>query len=86
MVKVYIEIDEGWRWWPVTEQDPVHQYGPKSMSMEVPQELLTEYNIANTLYQNVQEKLEALYRVQEGMNPHPNQVVPEYTLLKEKTP
>ena len=84
MVKIYVEMDEGWRWWPVTEQDEMRQYWSKPMSMEVPDELVTEYKTAYEAYWTVQEKLEALYRVQQGYTPHPNQVVPEHTMLKEK--
>ena len=85
MVKVYIDMDHSFRWWPIMENDPTHAYWRKDMTFEVSAELLAEYNIAHTLYQNVQEKLEALYRIQTGYEPHPNQVVPEHKLLKEKS-
>jgi hypothetical protein len=82
MVKVYIEMDQGWDWWPVTEQDPMRPW-MKPMSMEIPDALLQEYHTTFKAFQAVQEKLETLYRIQEKLKPHPNQVVPKHKLLKE---
>lgn len=70
MIKVYIEMDEGWRWWPVTEDDPAREYFSKPMTMEVSEELLAEYKTAYDAYRAVQMKLEALFRAQEGYPPH----------------
>ena len=84
MVKVFIDMDQGFRWWPVLETDPIHELWKRDMTMEIPEELLREYNIAYTLYSVVQDKLEALYRIQNGYTQHPTQVIPEHTMLKEK--
>jgi hypothetical protein len=83
MVKVYIDMDQGFCWWPVLEDDPIHAMWKREMTMEVSAELLAEHKIAYEAYQAMQEKLEALYRIQNGYEPHPSQVAPEYKLLKE---
>jgi hypothetical protein len=84
MVKVYIEMDQGWDWWPALENDTNHPSWEREMTMEIPDTLLLEYYTAFRAFQDVQEKLETLYRIQEKLKPHPNRVVPEHKLLKEK--
>jgi hypothetical protein len=84
MVKVFIDMDQGFRWWPVMEDDPIHAYWHRDMTLEITNELMAEYKTAYEAYQAVQEKLEALYRIQNGYEPHPSQVAPEHKLLEKK--
>ena len=84
MIKVYIDMDQGFRWWPITEDDNSNPYWKTPPTMAIPEELLVEYKSAYNAYQVVQEKLEALFRIQNGYVPIPSQVAPEHKLLEKK--
>jgi len=81
MTKVRIEMDEGFNWFPVSEDSPLlHAYG-RSTTMDVPEALILEYQEAVERWTTVQEKLEQLYRVQEGLTPWTAPPIPEHVKL-----
>lgn len=92
-VKVRIDMDEGWRWWPVTEaKRDAHELAMglepdlarairQPMTLEVDKELLDRYEAAYAQMRPLQEALENLYRVQQGLIPWPDQPTPDHTLL-----
>lgn len=102
MVKVRIEMDEGWYWYPkfVTQtpeeteeicaefkHDPDMQTfirRKETPSMEIPAELLKEYESARDAYHSIQRKFEVLYRKQEGHSLRAEQaeILPEHRMLK----
>lgn len=81
-VQIYVELDEGWQFYPVYKDSP--QYGWMShrpFKLEVDQALIDEYEAAAKAFGAVREKLEQLYRVQEGLTPFESSPVPEHKLL-----
>lgn len=89
-MKVYIDMDSGFRWWPVSATRDL-SYLPEEYhqcirerekpTMEVPDELVAEYTRISTEYSLMQEKLEQLYRIQRSLDPWPNTPIPDYKLL-----
>lgn len=99
-IKVRIDMDEGWMWWPIVKfpdaehlEEHLKELGDdedlkefvrkkETPSMEVPPELLAEYLEASQRYFAINKKLEQLYRIQEGLEPWPEQEIPVYNLIK----
>lgn len=79
LTPAYIEMDEGWVWWPVTFTNIER----KQARIAVPQALLDEYTEAQQRWRQVQEKLEQLYRVQEGLQPWNEPEVPTHEVLRK---
>lgn len=82
-MKVVIEMDDGWRWWPVDEENPGWNRIDRALktrkaAVEVDPEWFAQYQRVNAQYYKMQEQLEHLYRHQEGLEPflqspfHPN--------------
>jgi hypothetical protein len=96
MTKVRIEMDEGWRWWPITEAmrdayETAMGFEPdlarqlrQPMTLDVDQDLIDRYTTAYVAYRELQDQLEQLYRVQQGIDPWPEQAIPEYKVLEPK--
>jgi len=82
MAKVRIEMDEGYRWWPVTIAEQTANAAIRyPMTLEVPDDLLVRYKQAYTQYRQLQVELEQLYRVQVGLAPWESDPVPEHKVL-----
>jgi hypothetical protein len=92
-VKIRIDMDEGWRWWPVTEakrdayetamglEPDLTKLIRKPMTLTVDQALVDRYEAAYQEYRTLQEQLEQLYRVQEGIEPWEDAPIPQHTKL-----
>lgn len=75
LTPAYIDMEEGWRWWPNTFSS---RHQPK---LAVPQELLDEHAELSKRWYALQSKFEQLYRVQEGLEPWHSDPVPEHRVL-----
>lgn len=73
-MKVVIEMEQGWHWWPIDEADP----GPLLLgvsktwgqrSIEIDQEVFERYKRVSAEHQQLQELFEHLYRHQQGLEP-----------------
>lgn len=81
-VKIHVDMDESWLFWPVYEGCQQYRWSlPKTPTLEVPVALVEEYERASAAYFSIRDKMEALYRVQQGLPPHPNMIVPEHKIL-----
>jgi hypothetical protein len=95
MIKIRIEMDEGWVWWPVTETQRAEYEKAmgfdaalslatrRPLTMEVDQDFITRYEAVYAAYREMRGALEQLYRVQEGLAPWDTPGVIEHTLLKQ---
>jgi hypothetical protein len=95
-VKIRVDMEEGWQWWPVTEvqratyedamgfDEALRRQLRRPMTLEVDQELVDRYEAAYKALQPIKEALEQLYRVQEGLVPWESTAVPEHTILNIK--
>jgi hypothetical protein len=91
MPKVYIDMDEGFRWWPVLSDRDLSWLPPEyhatirdreTPTMEIPQELLDRYEAVALSYRELQAAFEQLYRIQQNLQPWPGQAIPDYTLIR----
>jgi transcriptional regulator of NAD metabolism len=76
-VKVNIQMEDAWQFWPVNEYG--RSQGP--LTMEIDAELFDRFTKAREAYDEVNQLMEQLYRVQEGLKPWQSVGVPEHTLL-----
>jgi hypothetical protein len=83
MTQIYVDLDESFVFYPVYEGSPHHHdwMVRKPFRLEVDQALIDEYEAASRAFSAVREKLEQLYRVQEGLTPWESSPVPEHKLL-----
>jgi len=89
-VKVRIEMDQMFHWWPLNADQMAERYEMvgmpvplrRSPTLEVDAELFNEYEAMRSKYYELQEKLEQLYRVQEGLEPWTSCPVPDYTKIE----
>lgn len=83
-VPVYIDLEENWIFWPVYEGSIHYRewMGSKKLfTMTVDRTLIEEYNVKYAAFAAVKEKMEQLYRVQNGLTPWESSPVPQHTLL-----
>ena len=83
MTQIYVDLDECWMFYPVYEGS-VHHYPwmvRKPFKLEVEQALLDEYEAASRAFSEVRNKIEQLYRVQEGLKPWDEPPIPEHKVL-----
>ena len=80
-VKVFIEMDEGWSWWPVASGSD-NFFGDVPPTLEISDELLEEFKSVESRWYDLQAKLEQLYRIQEGLEPF-NMPIPEHKVLEK---
>lgn len=76
MTRVYIEMEQGWNWWPVLETD-ISSLRKKS-TFDVDPALIEQYRAAVAEYDRIQQLFEQLYRIQQGLDPWPGQEIPLY--------
>jgi hypothetical protein len=76
-VRVLIEIDEGFRFWPVLEEN-LRWSAP---TLEIDKALYDEYETAQNMMRKVQDKIEQLYRVQRNLVPHNEPEVPQHKVI-----
>jgi hypothetical protein len=74
-MKVVIEMDEGWRWWPIDEQNPGWyridtKIEDRKVAIEITEEMYERYKRVSAEYFEIQEQMEHLYRHQQGYYPH----------------
>jgi hypothetical protein len=93
-VKIRVDMEEGWQWWPVTEvrqaeyedamgfEEALRRQLRKPMTLEVDEELVQRYQAVYKAHRELQEALENLYRIQEGLKPWGDQSIPDHTILK----
>jgi len=74
MVKVHINMDEGWSW-------SIGQRLGCTETIEIDEELVREYNMLSRHWYDLQGRLEQLYRVQEGLKPWTQPEIPEHVRL-----
>jgi hypothetical protein len=69
-MKIRINMDEGWRFWPEYPGDFLYDnYGRgQPMTLEVPNEFIERYNTAYREFQVIHSKMEELYRLQQGLD------------------
>lgn len=83
MTQIYVDMDDGWQFYPVYKGSVHHHEWMvrKPFKLEVDQALIDEYVAASAAYFAVREKMEQLYRVQEGLEPWTSSPVPEHKVL-----
>lgn len=82
MPKIRVEMDEGFHWFPLERDSAVlHLLPNKFVTLEVSDELLKEYAVAANAFNDIQDKLEQLYRVQEGLTPWSDPPIPEHVRI-----
>lgn len=74
MVKVVIDMDQTWRWWPrvgekIIVRKPAGEREERDPIIELPDAFMSEYRQVSARYQEMQEYLEHCYRHQEGLTP-----------------
>lgn len=97
-MKVRVDMDEGWHWWFITSKsqeelltamghdEEMKHVLRRAATLEIPQDLYDEAQAAWATHRAVQDKLEQLYRVQEGIEPWQSPPVPEHVLLVQPKP
>ena len=78
MVKVRIDMDEGWYWSVATKAGWRFD---RTETMEVDEELVNEYNALSEQWYKLQDRLEQLYRAQEGLKPWVQPEIPEHVRI-----
>ena len=80
---IYVDMDEVFTFYPVYDGSIHHHewMGRKPFKLEVDQALIDEYEVASRAFSAVREKMEQLYRVQEGLTPWTSSPVPEHKVL-----
>lgn len=88
MTKIRIEMDESFRWWPVTEEENQWRTGGRVFvpTFEIDETFLAKYRALHREYQDLQEQFEQLYRIERGLDPWPNVEIPNHTTLKTVSP
>ena len=81
-VKVRVEMDDGWSW--SLDKEGETRYD-RTVSMEVSDALIAEYEALLPKWVALQDKLEQLYRSQEGLKPYEWTVspTPDHKLLEK---
>lgn len=81
--RIYVDLDEGFTFYPVYEGSVHHHEWMvgKPFKLEVSQELIDEYETAAKAFSIVREKMEQLYRVQQGLEPWTSSPVPDHKVL-----
>jgi hypothetical protein len=81
--RIYVDLDEGFTFYPVYAGSVHHHEWMvgKPFKLEVSRALLDEYEAAAKAFSDVREKMEQLYRVQEGLEPWTSSPVPEHKVL-----
>ena len=83
MTKIYVDMDEHWVFWPVVAgSETDYEWRLKKPTMEVSQSLIDEFEVASAAMRIIRDKLEQLYRVQEGLDTWSEPPVPEHSLLE----
>jgi hypothetical protein len=83
MTQIYVDMDDGFTFYPVYEGS-VHHHDwmvRKPFKLEVDQALIDEFEAASRAFSLAREKMEQLYRVQEGLVPWESSPVPEHKVL-----
>lgn len=82
-VSIYVDLDEGFTFYPVYAGSVHHLAGMvrKPFKLEVNRALIDEYEVAARAFSAVREKFEQLYRVQEGLEPWTSSPVPAHKKL-----
>ncbi len=77
-VKVRIDMDEVWSWSISVRMQMRRDHAE---TMEIDEALLDEYNVLSDQWYNLQDRLEQLYRAQEGLKPWIAPEIPEHVRL-----
>ncbi len=83
MTKIYVDMDDGFQFYPVYQGSPHHYEWMvhQPFTLEIDQALIDEYEAASRAYYAVREKFEQLYRIQEELTPWESSPVPEHKRL-----
>ena len=83
MTQIYVDLDEVFMFYPVYVGSIHHKEWRtrKPFTLEVDQALIDEFETAAQAYSKVREKIEQLYRVQEGLTPWEGSPIPEHKVL-----
>jgi uncharacterized protein with WD repeat len=74
-------MDQMLVWWPCRENDPTSVILLNLPTMEISEELVREFEEVQVKWQVLQNKLELLYRAQEGFKPREGEICPEFKKL-----
>lgn len=64
-MQVYIEMDEGWQWWPTVEG---LEY--RKVQVDLPEATFSRYTKLKQEWDELQELFEHMYREQQGLRPY----------------
>lgn len=81
-VKVVIEMDSMWIFWPVDREIGAGE----DATMEISKELFDSYTKVQAEFNKLNEQIEQLYRIQTGKQPwaNTNVEVPKHEIIKGK--
>jgi hypothetical protein len=89
-IKVRIDMDQVF-WWDIVSAADIAKRSElfclppelaPELTMKIDKSLFDEYEKLLGMYRDIQDKLEQLYRVQEGLAPWASTPVPDYTKLE----
>lgn len=83
MTQIQLQMDQAFHWWPVVEPEAGKDRDMRGWAMmfEVDQSLIDRYQAARREYEAVQQQLEQLYRIGNGLDPWPGVEIPNHTWL-----
>ena len=79
MIKVHIEMDQVFNWWPISEQ--ALDSTSSAPTMMVDEEWFNKFNAVSAAARELQQEVEQLFRLQQGMRPLTNATIPNHKMI-----